>query len=277
MNYRHSYHAGNFADVFKHIVLIALIKSQLHKETGFCYIDTHAGIGLYDLLSDEAQKSKEFETGISKIYLQKETPPLIQEYIKCIQTFNPKSTIRLYPGSPLIVREFLRPQDHMILSELHPEDYLILKSHCARHKQIAVHQLDAYQSLKAFLPPKERRGVVLVDPPYEKPDEFSRLVYSLSQAVSRWETGIYAVWYPLTTQSPIIHFHRSLKEKIKRPLLITELSIYSEKSIVGLKGCGMVIINPPWKLDQQLEETLPWLWERLSHEGQGQYRLVLRE
>jgi 23S rRNA (adenine2030-N6)-methyltransferase len=200
MNYRHIYHAGNFADAFKHIILMLLTKSFLKKETPFCFLDTHAGIGHYDLMSVEAQKGKEYENGIKKIIEADDPPEAIREYIACIQNFNAKiadNECRLYPGSPEIVKAFLRPHDRMQLCELHPEDYKTLKKYFARHKQIAVHHQDAYQSFKALLPPKEKRGLILIDPPYENTNELSHLVTMLPQALSRFETGVYALWYPI--------------------------------------------------------------------------------
>lgn len=261
MNYRHSYHAGNFADVFKHIVLIALTKSFLRKENAFCYLDTHAGIGLYDLMSVETQKTKEYETGISKVLAQKNPPDLIKEYIEIVRSTKNEFS---YPGSPLFVKNYLRKQDRMILSELHPEDCAILKKHFAHDKQVAVHCQDGYQSLKAFLPPKEKRGFVLIDPPYEKADEFEQLLKIIPETVKRWETGTFVLWYPIKNRATTDRFIRSLKTKITRPILITELSIYPEDNTQQLNGSGMLIINPPWLLNEELQPTLPWLRETLS-------------
>lgn len=271
MNYRHAYHAGSFADVFKHIILVALTQSFLRKATPFCYLDTHAGMGCYDLFSKEAQKSKEFELGISKLILQKNPPELIKDYLKCISKNNIAKNN--YPGSPLIVRHFLRPTDRMILSELHAKDYRHLKKCFADDKQVATHHQDAYLSLKAFLPPKERRGFVLIDPPYEKSDEYSQLLTALPDALHRWETGCYALWYPLKNQTVITRFLETLKKKIHHPILITELSIYPDNTEFSLNGCGMLIINPPWQLDIELKQILPWIWQALSVDKQGKYFL----
>lgn len=286
MNYRHLYHAGNFADVFKHIILIALTKSFLRKENAFCYLDTHAGIGKYDLSSEAAQKSKEYENGIVKI-LQAENPPeLVQDYLKCINTLadargsdltEPRpsgSGNFVYPGSPEIVKHFLRPQDRMILCELHAEDVKILKKNYPHNKQIAIHHQDGYQSLKALLPPKERRGLILIDPPYENTNEFSHIISALSQALKRFETGVYAIWYPIKDRDSIVRFHRELKATISRPMLISELMLYPDNLATHLNGCGMLIINPPFQLDQQIEKILPWLWKTLSVNNQGSYILT---
>jgi len=271
LNYRHAYHAGNFADVFKHIVLVSLIQSLLRKETAFCYLETHAGIGRYDLRSSASQKKKEFVDGIGKIIAEKNPPELIQDYLACIKKLNQTDGVKLnkidklqyYPGSPYIAQCFLRPQDRMVLSELHPDDYQTLKNVFKHDKQIGIHHQDGYQTLKAFLPPKERRGLVLIDPPYENPGELNSLPNILSNAIDRWETGIYALWYPIKTRLQLTHFYRELKAKISRPMLTLELLVYSEDIAVQLNGCGMVIINPPWQLDQQFEVMMPWLRKTL--------------
>jgi 23S rRNA (adenine2030-N6)-methyltransferase len=268
MNYRHLFHAGNFADAFKHIVLVALTQSFFKKETPFCYLDTHAGIGQYDLLSDAAQKCKEYENGIEKILMADNAPALVQDYLSCIQ-----KPLRLYPGSPDIVKKLLRPQDRMVLCELHPEDAKTLKTHFSHDKQITVNQQDAYQSLKAYLPPKEKRGLVLIDPPYENKNEFSNILSALVIALKRFETGVYAIWYPIKDYKSILHFHQQLKNTITRPLLACEITLYPDDIKTQLNGCGMIIINPPFKLDERLNETLPWLWKTLSIHNQGSHQL----
>jgi 23S rRNA (adenine2030-N6)-methyltransferase len=273
MNYRHAYHAGNFADAFKHLILIALVQSFLRKDSGFCYLETHAGSGCYDLNAPNAQKSKEYESGVVKILAAHDQPKLVQDYAACIKELNHKPDMHYYPGSPFFARHFMRPQDRMVLSELHPEDYEELKSLFKFDRQVAVHMQDGYLSLKALLPPKERRGLVLIDPPYENPMEFSMIANKLDLALSRWETGTYAVWYPIKTHQHLTRFYRDLKNKIKHPMLTVELMIHHDDVGTQLNGCGMVIINPPWQLDQQLEALLPWLWNALSVNKQGKYSL----
>lgn len=275
MNYRHSYHAGNFADVFKHIILTALIKSLLRKDSAFCYLDTHAGIGNYDLQSSTAQKGKEYANGIGKILQQPNPPDLVKHYVDLVRANNPITSdpLRYYPGSPQIVRQLLRPSDRMVLCELHEEDYHLLKTAFPHDKQVGIHHQDGYQALKAFLPPKERRGVVLIDPPYEDPDEFIHLLSALPKAIERWETGIYAVWYPIKEKRSIERFHRSLKLKIERPMLVSELTLFPENTSTQLNGNGLLIINPPWQLDQEIKEILPWLWQVLSPNKQGRYEI----
>lgn len=274
MNYRHTYHAGNFADVFKHIVLVGLIECLLRKDTPFCYVDTHAGIGRYDLQDSTTQKSHEYIDGIQKIFSLTEPmiPPLIQAYLAKVMQLNPSGQLRYYPGSPYFVQSLLRAHDRMILSELHPDDVRTLKQVLATDRRIAIHHQDGYQSLKAFLPPKERRGLVLIDPPYEQTNEFALLADKLILALKRWETGIYAIWYPIKYRIQVEHFYRQLQAQLQRPWLLSELCPYPE--VVGqLHGCGMIIINPPWQFDQQLLATLPWLQKKLAMSPHGHYRL----
>jgi 23S rRNA (adenine2030-N6)-methyltransferase len=281
MNYRHSYHAGNFADVFKHIILIALIQSLLRKDNGFCYLDTHAGAGYYDLFAETAQRTKEFANGIEKIFHQKNLPPLVKFYQACIQRLNNKltdakvSSLRYYPGSPMIMRHFLREQDRIILSELHPQECELLKKSFPNDPRIGIHLMDGYQALKAFLPPKEHRGLILIDPAYERPNEFTDLLTALFTAIKRFESGVYAIWYPIKDRASVTRFHKNLKAKIQRPILLAELNIFPENLPTHLNGCGMAIINPPWQVDKEIKEVLPWLCKTLSQHNEGSYSVKL--
>jgi 23S rRNA (adenine2030-N6)-methyltransferase len=278
MNYQHSYHAGSFADVFKHIILLAIIKSFLRKENGFCFLDTHAGSGFYDLTAESAQKTKEHELGISKLFRKENPPPFIRQYLSCVQQINNRltqsaiSNLRYYPGSPALAHYFLRPQDRMILTELHPQEAHVLKRNYAADRRVSVHFNNGYQSLKAFLPPKERRGLIFIDPPYERPHESVDILTMIPTALKRFAIGTYAIWYPIKDRIHVNHFHRAMKEIVKQPILVTELSVYQEVSPLHLNGSGLLIINPPWELDQQIQSFLPWLWKNLSVQGQGQFR-----
>ncbi len=271
MNYRHIYHAGNFADVLKHIVLIILVKALQRKETGFCYLDTHAGIGYYDLTSIQAQKSKEFANGFEKILTMPNPAECIQEYIRIC------SNTSLYPGSPAIVKALLRPQDRMALCELHPEDFQTLKKNFPHYKQISMHHLDAYLSVKALLPPKEKRGLILIDPPYEQSTEFSDIIDAIEDAIKRFSTGVYAIWYPVKHERAVKEFHQQLKEVTSRPFLNCELCIYPNDVGSQLNGCGMTIVNPPFKIDEEINSILPSLWETLSINQQGHYFCKMTE
>lgn len=276
MNYRHAYHAGNFADVMKHIVLIALLDAMKHKPTPFCYIDTHAGSGYYDLSSTETQKTKEYLGGIEKVIKAANPPPLIKRYLHCIHEINERLTqsehagLHYYPGSPTITRSLLRSVDKMVVCDLEPQAYQQLKAMFNTDKQVAVHHIDGYLSLKAFLPPVQRRGVILIDPPYESPDEWARLAHTLPFTLKRFETGVFAIWYPIKENRQVAQFQRTLKKEIHRPILDITLTIHPDMPN-HLNGCGMIIINPPWQLDEHLKPMCTWLWNVLTINKQGGY------
>jgi len=279
LSYRHAFHAGNFVDVFKHVVIIALIEALKRKETPFCYLDTHAGAGRYNLRSPSAQKNREYAQGIGRLWKIRLAPPEVQGYLSLVRAINGGDTagkhvpLCYYPGSPRLVRALLRPQDRMVLTELHPTDFPALKAEFANDRQVVVHHLDGYQGLKSFLPPKERRGLVLIDPAFEDPDEFTHLVEHLQTAVRRWATGVYAIWYPLVAGYPLARFHQAIVAADIPKVLVAQLSVYPEDNPLGLNGCGMLIINPPWLIDEQLSRLLPWLWKTLSVNEQGGHRL----
>jgi 23S rRNA (adenine2030-N6)-methyltransferase len=274
MNYRHVYHAGNFADTFKHIVLVALINSLKRKDSAFSFLDTHAGTGIYDLTTGPSQKGHEYLSGIERVRQMASPPPLIADYLECVKALNPKSdALTYYPGSPSIVEHLMRAQDRAILTELHEEDWETLKNNFHYDTRIAVHHQDAYQGLKAFLPPKERRGLVLIDPPYEKPNELDSMNSVLGTALKRWETGIYALWYPIKLAKTIERFHHAVKQNLDKKVLVVELSVYPENTPTHLNGSGMLIVNPPWKLDEELKAIMPALWKALSPNQQGRYEV----
>lgn len=280
MNYRHSYHAGSFTDVTKHVILTALMNSFTHKNTPICYLDTHAGIGYYDLCGEFSRKTKEYEGGIEKIIQQEDPPPLVQRYLDCVHQINNHLTqskftsLRYYPGSPMVARYLARPHDRIIACELQTQEYQALKAAFAGDKQTAVHHQDGFLGLKAFLPPQERRGLVLIDPPYESPDEFRLIAQSLDSALKRWSTGVYAIWYPIKEQSLVNRFYRNLREITDLPILSIELTIYPELP-QHLSGSGMAIINPPWQFAETIQDVLPWLWKALTINNQGTYHAKL--
>lgn len=276
MNYKHIYHAGNFADVAKHIILMTLIESFKRKDAPFFYMDTHSGSGHYDLFSATAGKTKEFELGIEKIIQAERPPRLVKQYIKCVHEINNKLTnstyasLRYYPGSPLIARHMLRAHDRLVACELHPDEYQALRATFGGDKQVAVHHTDGFLGLKAFLPPREKRGLILIDPPYEDPDEFTRIAHSLPTALKRFATGVYAIWYPIKERVQVERFYRAMKESIDQPIFVVELTIYPDLPN-HLNGCGLAIINPPWQFDHAIDEVLPWLWNALSINNQGAF------
>lgn len=280
MNYRHIYHAGNFADVFKHCVLVLLLESLLRKNKPFCYIDTHAGVGIYDLYSKMAQKTHEYLSGISRVLdnSSKGMPDELTPYLVCLKKLNKIKTltggdIHFYPGSPHLARFFLRPVDRMILMELHQEDILLLKKLYAKDSQVAVHHYDGYQGLKAFLPPIEHRGLVFIDPPFEQKSEFELILAALKVALDRWQNGIYAIWYPVKDYNLVRDFLRAL-DKLGVPHFVSEMIISKQTVLKEFVGSGMVIINPPWQVDQTCKKVLPWLWRVLSPNLEGGIKIV---
>ncbi len=268
MNYRHSYHVGNFADVSKHCLLILLLEALKKKETGFCYLDTHAGCGMYQLDAPETQKTLEYQEGIGKLLKLPTPPELLKTYLSLIKQFNPKNKLISYLGSPCIARTLLRPQDHAILTELHPEDYDELRYHFTKDRRTEVHLMDGYHALKAHLPPQQKRGLVLIDPPFESPKEFNQLLKSVEIIHQRWAHGIVAIWYPIKQRQVIQQFHQGLQKTGVKKILVTEFCVLPDDNLLGLNGSGLIVINPPWQFDIQAKNTLECLLPLLSEHPQ---------
>jgi 23S rRNA (adenine2030-N6)-methyltransferase len=273
MNYRHAYHAGNFADVLKHVVLIMLIEHLKKKSAPFFYLDTHAGRGLYDLSEAQAQRSGEYKHGIGRVLDAHAAglPAEIATYAQLVRQSAGKghSAITAYPGSPVIVARLRRPNDRLVLVEALPKEASALKAALGREKLVAVLESDGYAALKAHLPPREHRGLVLIDPPYESDLEFDRVLAALELAHERWPTGTYCIWYPHTDRAGPVRFHRELARSGIRKVLDVRLDVLPTDAQVGMAGAGMVIVNPPWTLDERLGELLPQLHKLLSPEGLG--------
>ncbi len=271
MNYRHIYHAGNFADVLKHVVLIALIETLKAKQTPFAVMDTHAGAGRYSLASEEALKTGEFRDGVMRLNSIERMPTLVHAYLNLVRFSGGSST---YPGSPLIAAQLLRDQDRLLLCEVQDEETASLRQLFARDERVAVHQRDGYQAMAALLPPKEKRGLVLIDPPYEAQEQEFRIIEdALAAAHKRFSNGIYAVWYPIKLRQAVLPFQRWLKESGMRKVLIAELYVHPDNSALRLNGCGMAIINAPYRFDQTLSELLPVLGAALTQSRHSQIRL----
>lgn len=267
MNYRHAFHAGNFADVFKHVLLIALIEALKSKPAPFCYFDTHAGAGRYDLRSAPARRTGEAADGVRRLAgLRRVQVPALRRYLELLRELNDGSKdVAIYPGSPLIAATLLRENDRAVLCETQAEESADLKTLFAHDARIGVHQRDGYAALGALLPPKERRGLVLIDPPFEtQDDEFRTLERALKNAYARWPTGVYAIWYPIKLRNPIQRFHRWFANNRIGKTLAAELLLHPDNSPLRLNGCGMAIVNAPWKLDEQLREVLPMLLGALA-------------
>ncbi|AMX99746.1 23S rRNA (adenine(2030)-N(6))-methyltransferase RlmJ [Mesorhizobium ciceri] len=267
MNYRHAYHAGNFADVVKHVVLTRLLEYLKQKDKAFRVVDTHAGIGRYDLSSAEAQKTGEWQGGIGRLIDAPFAAPvaaLLAPYLETIRSLNPEGGIQKYPGSPLIARHLMRKQDRLTAIELHPKDAARLRTFFAGDFQARIIELDGWLALGAHLPPKEKRGLVLIDPPFEEAGEFDRLVDGLIRAHKRWPGGIYALWYPIKDRKAIIAFRKALKQSGIPKLLDIEFEIRPASSEPSLDGSGLLVVNPPFTLEGELRTLLPALHRLLA-------------
>lgn len=276
MNYRHAFHAGNFADVFKHAILTGLIESLKAKQTPFRYLDTHAGAGRYNLHSSEAQKTNEHVEGINRLLGATRLPTTLHVYLNLVRSLNAKAGggIVEYPGSPLIASLLMRESDRLQLCEIDNRAFTELKVEFAKDPRVAVHQRDGYQAIRALLPPKERRGVVLIDPPFEAQDgEFDAIADALKGAYKRFPTGVYAVWYPIKLRQGLNPFYRFLRQSGMKKVLIAELLLHPDNSALRLNGCGMAIVNAPWKFDKTVGEIMPVLQSHLSQGRFGQHRV----
>lgn len=269
MNYRHAYHAGNAADVLKHAVVALVIEHLKTKPAPFAVIDAHAGRGDYDLEGIEARKTAEADEGIAALFGKPPPHPALAPYLDAVAALNPDGALRRYPGSPRLARLLLRPQDRLVCAELHPDEHLALKAAFAGDPQVAIHRQDAYAGLKAFLPPKEKRALALIDPPFEQPDEFDRMADGLERAYRRCPNAIYLLWRPIKERPAIWRYQEALAATGIPRILTVELTVHDEDTHLRLNGSGLEIVNPPWRLDETLNEALPVLRAALPHDGGG--------
>jgi 23S rRNA (adenine2030-N6)-methyltransferase len=275
LSYRHAFHAGNHADVLKHIVTIQLLRYLNQKDTPYMYIDTHAGAGVYALDDGYASKNAEYETGIGKLWERKDLPPPVAEYVQLIKSLNPSGKMRYYPGSPYCADRVMREADRLRLFELHPSDSKILsenfrkvEAHAAaqgqrpatRGKRVMIQKADGFLGLKALLPPPSRRGLILIDPPYEDKSDYRRVRDTLADALQRFATGTYAVWYPVLQRMESRQFPDQLKRLPANGWLNVTLSIGAPTPDgFGLRSSGMFVLNPPWTLEPMLRDLMPYL------------------
>jgi 23S rRNA (adenine2030-N6)-methyltransferase len=281
MNYRHAFHAGGFADVIKHLVLVRILTYLQEKPAAFRVIDTHAGAGLYDLTSDEARRGGEWLTGIARLMqarFSETVLPLVTPYLDIVRAFNPQRDLQAYPGSPLIARALLRPQDRLTACEVEPKARKHLIDALRRDTQARVVDLDGWMALPAFVPPNERRGLVLIDPPYEQKDEFERMAEGFAQAFAKWPTGSYLLWYPVKSRRATDNLARQIAGAAgagaqPAKCLRLEFSVAPQAAEAGLISAGLLIVNPPWKLLGELKAILPELEKPLGQGGAGRFRL----
>lgn len=270
LSYRHSFHAGNHADVLKHVVLTLIINALKEKDKPFIYLDTHSGAGRYVLDSQASTKTEEFREGIERIWQQKDNAPaLLSDYISVIRSYNNLDNLKFYPGSPLIAKQLLRPQDELFLSELHPADYPLLKKEFQKDERASVLRTDGFHQIKAKLPPASRRGLVLIDPAYEIKDDYQTVVSAIQEGYKRFATGTYALWYPVVRRQQIRKMVQALKDTGIRRILQIELAVKPDNEQRGMTASGMIVVNPPWKLESQMKTLLPWLHRTLVPQKTG--------
>lgn len=269
LSYQHEYHCGNHADVMKHSILALAIRALQRKDKAMRVIDAHAGSGLYDLGSAEAQRNAEFRTGISRI-LAAPSPPLeLEPYLAAVRAMNTDAdTLRHYPGSPQVAHQLLRPQDHLELLELHPQALASLRRSFGHEARVHVHERNSYEGLPGLVPPPERRGLVLIDPSYEVRQELRAVIDTVSACHARWPGGTWLIWYPLLRDPQTARLPAKLAATGIRKIYRSELQVESEGHM-GLRGSGMLIINPPYGLETALGNLVPWLWEHLANDARG--------
>ena len=276
MNYRHAFHAGNFADVFKHAVLCRILDYLRAKPAPFRVIDTHAGAGLYDLAGSEASRGGEWRDGIARLMAAPLAAPvaaLLAPYLEVVGALNERGWLKTYPGSPALARAWLRPQDRLIVCEVEPQAAAALRQNLRGDVRIKMLEIDGWTALGAYVPPKERRGVVLVDPPFEEDSDFHRLSHGLAEAHRKWATGIYALWYPIKDRGEPDALAKRLRRSGIAKMLRAELNVAPLSDPTRLNGCGMILVNPPWTLESELCVVLPALAGILGRDGKGAFRL----
>lgn len=289
LSYRHAFHAGNHADVLKHAVLIQLLKYLNQKETPYMAIDTHAGAGVYALDGDYAAKNAEFETGIGKLWDRKDLPPALADYVQLVKSLNPSGKMRYYPGSPYCADTLMREQDRLRLFELHPSDSKILADNfrkleahaaeqgrrpAARGKRVMIARDNGFAALKGLLPPPSRRGLVLIDPPYEDKTDYRSVADAVAEGLKRFATGVYAVWYPVLNRMEMRQMPERLKKLPSNGWLNVTLSVSSPSPDgFGLRSSGMFIHNPPWTLEPMLRELMPYLVSVLGQDAGAGFTL----
>ncbi len=273
LSYRHSFHAGNFADVLKHIILIKILEHLKKKDKPFCCIDTHAGPGEYALDDGYALKNREFENGIVKLWQRDDLPDDVANYVNIIKKFNNTDELIRYPGSPLIIKQFLRNKDRLFLYELHSTEIELLNISVTRDRRIKVFHADGLKNVLGLLPPNEHRGMILIDPSYEIKSDYNLVIETLIQMHKRFATGIYALWYPVVERSRNKQLEKAIKTSGIKNVQLFELGIKTDTHEHGMTASGMIVVNPPWTLVADMQQILPWLADVLGIDGAGLYRI----
>jgi 23S rRNA (adenine2030-N6)-methyltransferase len=275
--YRHAFHAGNHADVLKHLVLVQVLRYMNGKDKPYRYVDTHAGAGGYSLEGRYAQKKGEYERGIALLWERDDLPEPLADYVSLVRQFNPQGALEQYPGSPAIAQMLLRPTDQMRLFELHPTEHRILEAYLGKQRGVEVRHADGFDGLKGTLPPTTRRGVVLMDPSYEGNGDYGKVIASLRDALQRFAEGVYVIWYPQVQKVEAAELPRRLEALAPKGWLHARLTVAKPDSLgFGLAGSGMFVINPPYTLHETLAGVLPWLVEVLGQYDGANYLLDQR-
>ncbi len=261
MNYRHAYHAGGIADVFKHVVLIGLLTRLMQKESALFVLDTHAGTGLYDLSATEPGKTREFEDGIGKLFPAAASSPLLARYLRQVHAYNPNGALTFYPGSPLLIASILRPQDRAAFCELHAQDAATLRRTLRPYSNAAAHRRDGYEAIGALLPAREKRGLVLIDPPFEAGTELRDAAKALRLAHNRFPQATLAFWYPVKERPALWRFEEEMIASGIRNQLTIEFMVRDEGDSRNLNGSGMLLVDPPWQVEEELRLALDELKE----------------
>ncbi len=273
LSYRHIYHAGNHADILKHLVASQVCRHLTKKEAPFFYLDTHAGIGLYELNSNQAQLNQEFSTGIGKLMSRTDLPEPLEHFVSIVKTLNPDNKLAVYPGSPKVVDHYLRLKDKMHLCELHPNDFPLLAALFPQKRRANVVKDDGFLAVKSMLPPPQKRGFVLMDPPYEVKQDYQKVVKALEEGYRRFNQGTYAIWYPVLNRRQADDLLNAVQRTSIRNTLLLELNIRGTETKRGMAGSGMIIVNPPWTLENEAKRFLPYLVEILAEDSDAHYQL----
>jgi len=265
LSYRHSYHAGNFADVLKHIVVVEILEHLIKKDKAFEYIDSHAGAGLYSLHSEHAVKLQEYTNGIGK--MKAEDWPELTRYFEIISAFNKQDSLDFYPGSPMFAKHYLRGQDKAWCFELHPADFELLKDNLGSSTRIRLKQEDGFKGMLALLPPLSRRGLILIDPSYEMKSDYTQVVESVTLAYKKFSTGCFAIWYPVVERQRVIQLQKKFITSGIKNIQRFELGLRADSDGRGMTAAGMIVINPPWMLLQKMAVLLPRLVTALGEDA----------
>lgn len=273
LSYRHSFHAGNFADVLKHSVLVHILEHLQKKEKPFCYIDTHAGAGRYVLSSEQAEKTQEYKQGIAKLWQAQDLPPMVADYVARVKCFNTQNDLQHYPGSPLIAGQCMRPQDQLFLYELHRTDVELLRTVMRHDRRVHIYHADGFKHCMGLLPPSQRRGLILIDPSYELKTDYDQVWETLLKLHKRFATGTYALWYPVVERERINQLEAKIQASSLNNIQLFELGQQADNAAWGMTASGMIVINPPWTLAAAMQLALPYLAMQLGVCAQGYYRI----